>query len=80
MRKPLTAAILGITLTGCATYEPVPQGYAGPTATVVDTGFSEDGTKAQLPVHSIDGTNNGGSCLGFLSKQVPPWLDPHVTR
>jgi hypothetical protein len=48
MKKLFTAAVLGITLTGCATYEPVPQGYVGPTATVVDSGFSEDGTKAQL--------------------------------
>lgn len=58
MRKLFTAAILGITLTGCATYEPVPQGYAGPTATVVDTGFSEDGTKAQLfALVEIDGNS-----------------------
>lgn len=34
--------------TGCATYEPVPKEYTGPTATIRDTGFSEDGTKAQM--------------------------------
>lgn len=33
---------------GCATYEPVPKDYTGPTASVRDTGFSEDGTKAQM--------------------------------
>lgn len=48
MRRVFATAVLGVALTACATYEPVPQGYAGPTATVIDTGFSEDGTKAQL--------------------------------
>ena len=30
--------------------------------------------------HSIEGTNNGGSSLGFLSKLVPPSFAPHVKR
>lgn len=37
-----------VAATGCATYEPVPKEYTGPTATIRDTGFSEDGTKAQM--------------------------------
>jgi len=41
----LTFALLA---SGCATYEPVPKEYAGPTATLKDTGFSEDGSKAQM--------------------------------
>lgn len=32
----------------CATYEPVPKDHQGPTASVRDTGFSEDRTKAQM--------------------------------
>jgi hypothetical protein len=35
-------------LASCATYQPVPKDYTGPTASVRDTGFSEDGTKAQM--------------------------------
>lgn len=41
----LVCALLGAS---CATYQPVPKDYMGPTALVHDTGFSEDGTKAQL--------------------------------
>jgi len=33
---------------GCATYQPVPAGYAGPTATLADSAKSEDSTKAQM--------------------------------
>ena len=41
---------------GCATYEPVPKDYTGPTALIRDSGFSEDGTKAQMfAVMEIDG-------------------------
>ena len=32
------------------------------------------------PNHSIEGTNNGGSSLGFLSRLVPPSFAPHVKR
>jgi len=44
-------------LAGCASlHEPVPQGYTGPTAWLADSGFSEDGTKAQFfAVVEIDG-------------------------
>lgn len=42
--------------TGCATYQPVANDYSGPTATIHDSGFSEDGTKAQMfAVVAIDG-------------------------
>lgn len=41
--------LLAALLAGCATlHEPVPQGYTGPTAFLADSGFSEDGTKAQF--------------------------------
>ncbi len=41
---------------GCATYEPVSKEYMGPTATLRDTGFSEDGSKAQMfAAMEIDG-------------------------
>ncbi|MBT9457866.1 MAG: hypothetical protein IV097_14705 [Burkholderiaceae bacterium] len=33
-----------------------------------------------LANHSIEGTNNGGSSLGFLSRLVPPSFAPHVKR
>ena len=33
-----------------------------------------------LANHSIEGTNNGGSGLGFLSRPVPPSFAPHVKR
>ncbi|MGQ0510813.1 MAG: hypothetical protein ACT4P9_09380 [Betaproteobacteria bacterium] len=35
-------------LSGCATYKPVPDGYTGPTAVIVDSGFKEDETTAQI--------------------------------
>ena len=42
-------------LSGCATYEPT-KDYIGPTATLRDTGISEDGSKAQLfAATEIDG-------------------------
>lgn len=46
----LSTAILSTALlaSGCATYEPVAKDYTGPTATLRDTGFSEDGSKAQM--------------------------------
>jgi hypothetical protein len=48
-----TCALLA---TGCATYEPVSKDYTGPTATLKDTGMSEDGSKAQMfAATNIDG-------------------------
>ena len=46
--KVVSAVVIALALTGCATYQPVPPGYAGPVANVSDSGFAEDGTKAQL--------------------------------
>lgn len=48
MTRVLTLAFTALTLVGCASFEPMPAGYSGPTASVRDTGFSEDGTKAQI--------------------------------
>lgn len=42
------AVLLTLALAGCASYQPVPEGYAGATATVRDTGTTEDMTKARL--------------------------------
>ncbi len=43
-------------LYGCATYNPVPDGYAGPVATIADSGFAESGSKAQMfVVAEVDG-------------------------
>lgn len=46
-----------LALAGCASlYEPVPAGYSGPTAMLADSGFYEDGTKAQFfAAVAIDG-------------------------
>ena len=45
-----------VALSGCASYQPIPEGYSGPTAVVADSGFAEDGTTAQLFVlDKIDG-------------------------
>lgn len=47
---------------GCATYQPVPRDYTGPTATLHDTGFSEDTSKAQMfAVVAIDGNRVGNA-------------------
>jgi hypothetical protein len=49
----ITCALL---VSGCATYEPVSKEYTGPTATLRDTGMSEDGSKAQMfAAMEIDG-------------------------
>lgn len=52
----LVSAVLAVSAAGCATYEPVPKGYSGPTATVMDSGMSEDGKKAQMfALMQVDG-------------------------
>jgi hypothetical protein len=54
--KRVSSLLLVLFLAACASYEPVPKEYTGPTATVRDTGFAEDGTKAQMfAVTEIDG-------------------------
>ncbi|MES2840666.1 MAG: hypothetical protein V4794_10335 [Pseudomonadota bacterium] len=66
--KPILAALLAVTLVGCAAYQPIPPGYVGPVATVSDSGFAEDGTKAQLFVLAeVDGNgipNSFGASAG----------------
>lgn len=44
----LASFSVALLASGCATFEPVPKDYAGPTATLQDTGFSESASKAQL--------------------------------
>lgn len=47
---------ISISLASCAIYKPVPDGYTGPVAMLADSGFSEDGTKAQLfSLMEVDG-------------------------
>ncbi|OUR65496.1 hypothetical protein A9Q79_00420 [Methylophaga sp. 42_25_T18] len=49
-------SIAVLLISGCANYQPVPEGYTGPVAIVKDTGFQEDGTTAQLFVlDKVDG-------------------------
>lgn len=56
MKKLFAALALVAGLSACATYEPVPKDYTGPTSSVTDTGFSEDGSKAQMfALMSVDG-------------------------
>jgi hypothetical protein len=56
--KKLTAILIfsaGL-LGGCATYKPVPDGYTGPTARIVDSSYQETGGKGRLYyVESVDG-------------------------
>lgn len=52
----LVSVALAVAAGGCATYEPVSKDYAGPIATVIDTGISEDGTKAKMfALMEVDG-------------------------
>lgn len=50
MKLSSVLALLSVSIcaSGCATFEPVPKEYTGPTAVLADSGFSEDGSKAQL--------------------------------
>lgn len=47
MKKYLLVGLI-LFLHGCSTYQPIPKNYTGPRATITDSGFSEDGTKAQI--------------------------------
>ena len=61
MKRLLTLATV-LALAGCASVEPVPAGYTGPTASVRDTGFAEDGSKAQIfALVEIDGNRTPNS-------------------
>lgn len=58
MKKLLSALLLAtlFSITGCASYKPIPQNYTGPIATVSDSGMAEDGSKAQIfALSAIDG-------------------------
>jgi hypothetical protein len=57
MKKCLAALFAAATLASCATYQPVPEGYAGPTANVRDTGGYIDGwSKGQaFSIVEVDG-------------------------
>ena len=47
-KSTFIALSIALGLGGCASYVPVEKDYTGPTATLADTGFSEDGSKAQM--------------------------------
>lgn len=52
----LTSLVAITSLSGCAGYKPIPDNYAGPIATVSDSGMAEDGSKAQIfALTDIDG-------------------------
>ncbi|MCK9389109.1 MAG: hypothetical protein M0Q22_12065 [Sulfuritalea sp.] len=54
--KIVASLAIALSLASCATYKPVPEGYTGPVAMLADSGFSEDGTKAQLfSLMEVDG-------------------------
>ncbi|HEX5312287.1 hypothetical protein [Aquabacterium sp.] len=54
--KSIVAALLAFSISGCATYKPIPDGYTGPTASVADTGQSEDFSSAAIfAITEIDG-------------------------
>lgn len=57
MKVHLALAAVALLLSGCASlYEPVPDGFKGPTAQVADSGFSESSGKAQFFVlREVDG-------------------------
>lgn len=48
--------LVALTLHGCATYKPVPEGYAGPVAVVADSGTPGDGKKSVIfAMMDVDG-------------------------
>lgn len=56
MSRILICATAALLLSACQTYQPVPEGYSGPTATLFDSGTRVSGAKAQLFVaQEIDG-------------------------
>lgn len=55
-KKIYFAFVIAILLHGCATYNPIPEGYTGPVATIADSGFAESNAKAQIfALMEIDG-------------------------
>lgn len=58
MNKLLSAFLIATltSITGCASYKPIPENYTGPIASVSDSGMAEDGSKAQIfALTAIDG-------------------------
>jgi len=56
MSRILIGVTVALFLSACQTHQPVPEGYAGPTATLSDSGIGVSGAKAQLFVaQEIDG-------------------------
>lgn len=54
--KTLVATVALVLIAGCASYKPVPNGYARPVASVADGGVQDEGSKAELFVLSeVDG-------------------------
>jgi hypothetical protein len=54
--RMITLAASALFLVGCATFEHAPKEYQGPVATLLDWGYSEDRSKAQLfAAMEIDG-------------------------
>ncbi|HTE14881.1 MAG TPA: hypothetical protein VK642_07365 [Burkholderiales bacterium] len=50
------AIVIAMFLHGCATYQPIPEGYTGPVALVADSGVPESGTRARIfALMEIDG-------------------------
>jgi hypothetical protein len=51
-------AVTGALLSGCATFNPLPEGYSGATATLADSFIQEDGTKGQFyAIEAYNGNN-----------------------
>ncbi|WP_139351771.1 hypothetical protein [Polaromonas sp. A23] len=54
--KIVGGLLLGLSLHGCATYKPVPEGYTGPVAVVADSGTPGDGRKSVIfAMMDVDG-------------------------
>lgn len=51
MKRLLLLALI-LLVSGCALQKPIPDGYTGPVATIIDSGFTESSSKAQLFVLS----------------------------
>ena len=80
-RFGISILVVAASLSGCATYQPVPPGYTGPAATLSDLSISEGVTKAQLfvaleidgnPIRNGIGASAGASYgRGFMLTSTP---------
>ena len=71
LAKHAITAAATLLLAACATFEPVPKEYSGPTAILKDSGFYEDGSKAQIfAAIEIDGNRigNGFQATSYASQ------------